>query len=73
MLTSVEERDEEIVQCGNVFTAASAQGIDKFEGRLSALCSRADWLRHTLTQLLLLCKSNGTHVEHVDLLSSMYD
>ena len=32
------------MQCGNVLTAASAQGIEEFEGRLGALCSGTDGL-----------------------------
>ena len=38
-LTRVEEGGEEIVECGDVFTASGAEGIDEFEGRLSAFCS----------------------------------
>ena len=51
------------MECGDVFTASSAESIDEFKGRLSALCGGADWLRHALIQLLLLCRYEGECVK----------
>ena len=49
------------MECSDVLTASGAEGIDEFEGRLSTLRGGADWLRHTLAQLLLLCRHRCIH------------
>ena len=50
------------MECCDVLAASGAEGIDEFEGRLSTLRGGADWLRHTLAQLLLLCRHRCIHL-----------
>ena len=50
------------MECSDVLTASGAESIDEFEGRLGTLRGGADWLRHTLTQLLLLCRHRCIHL-----------